>query len=89
MSEIRNRPPVGPRDVIPPVQPVTPGQPNREHREGDQPHKPEKIKTREGERKRIWVPATSGTYNKSGKKDGEWKMLTQEETEELGLKWEE
>lgn len=89
MSEIRNRPPVSPRELIPPVQPVTPGQPNREHREGDRPHKPENIKIREGERKRIWVPEPSGTYTKGGKKDGAWKMLTQVEAEELGLEWEE
>lgn len=88
MSEIRP-----PRDVerplIPPIEPVTPGQPNKKFKDGESKPVPEKIKLREGERKRIWVPADSGTYNKSGRMDGEWKMLTQAEAEELGLKWEE
>ena len=89
MSEIRNRPPVDPSDVIKPVQPVNPGKKNREFKDDEILLEPKKIVLQEGERKRIWVPATSGTYNKNAQKDGEWKMLTQEEVEELGVKWEE
>lgn len=87
MSEIRNRPPVGPRDLIPPVQPVFPSKAGREHHETDPPHKPEKKSFREGERKRIWVPDPSGIYSVSVQKKGEWKMLTEEEAQELGLEW--
>ena len=88
MSEIR-RPSGVDRPLIPPVEPVSGGSSSKKFTPGEQKPAPEKIKLKEGERKRIWVESASGTYNKSGKKDGEWKMLTQAEAEELGLLWEE
>ena len=88
MSEIR-RPGPPDRPLIPPVEPVLPGNSNKKFTEGEPHPQPEKIKRREGERKQIWVPVAGGTYNKGGQMEGSWKSLTQEEAEELGLKWED
>ena len=88
MSEIR-RPGPPERPLIPPVEPVFTGNKNKGFTPGEPVPMPEKIKLREGERKRIWVPATGSVYGKGAKLEGDWKMLTQEEAEELGLKWEE
>ncbi len=87
MSEIRFRLSGAGKDLIPPVEPVTPGRGSQKFTEGEPPRQPEEIKTREGEKRRTWVPDKGVGYTRTGEKAGSWQMLTEAEADELGVTW--